>query len=286
MRLPLVLALLLALGAPLAGAEIYRWTDETGTHFTQDLGQVPAKYRRQAEADAKKGPSSTPRVVWSSGSAPAARDQAPARAGGAGQTHRVRVEQAGSSLLVMVRLDDRVDAPFLIDTGASDVLVPASVAEQLGLDAGPEARTKRYQTANGVVEHPVVTLRSVSLGGARVENVPASVSPNMNVGLLGLSFFNHFTYNIDAAQGIVTLTHNDLAASGGIRGGRSEAQWRTEYAAMRARIQQVEHDYEAKPSHKTLERRRLEQEREELDRQLALLDEEADRARVPMAWRQ
>ena len=60
---------------------------------------------------------------------------------------------------------------------------PESVAEQLGLDAGPDARTKRYQTANGVVEHPVVTLRSVSLGGARVENVPASVSPNMNVGL-------------------------------------------------------------------------------------------------------
>jgi clan AA aspartic protease (TIGR02281 family) len=285
MRLPLALLLLLGLGAPPASAEIYRWSDETGTHFTQDLGQVPPKYRRQAEEAAKKGPSPTPRVVWSSGPAPAARNEAPAPAGQAGRTHRVGVERAGSSLLVMVRLDDRVDAPFLIDTGASDVLVPLGVAKQLGIDTGA-ARTKRYATANGVVEHPVVTLRSVSLGGARVENVPASVSPNMNVGLLGLSFFNHFTYNIDAAQGIVTLTRNDLAASGGIRGGRSEAQWRAEYASMRARIGQVEREYETKSSHKSQERRRLEEQRQELERQLALLDEEADRARVPMAWRQ
>ena len=35
--------------ASAAAAEIYRWTDEGGTvHFTQDLSQVPPRYRDSA----------------------------------------------------------------------------------------------------------------------------------------------------------------------------------------------------------------------------------------------
>ena len=82
--------------------------------FEQGLGAYKAGYYEIAipalEEAAKKGPSPTPRVVWSSGPAPAARNEAPAPAGQAGRTHRVGVERAGSSLLVMVRLDDRVGA--------------------------------------------------------------------------------------------------------------------------------------------------------------------------------
>ena len=53
----------------------------------------------------------------------------------------------------------------------------------------------------------------LSLGSATVQNVPASVSPNMSVGLLGLSFFNHFTYNIDGSRN----------PFGGFQKGRSES---------------------------------------------------------------
>jgi hypothetical protein len=129
-------------------------------------------------------------------------------------------------------------------------------------------------------------LRSVALGGAQVENVPASASPHMEVGLLGLSFFNHFTYNVDAAAGIVTLRRNRLAASGGIRGGRSEAQWRSEFMALHYRIGAVEAEQAGKSEAKSRERERLQQEISELRRQLDLLEDEADHAHVPMAWRQ
>ena len=196
------------------------------------------------------------------------------------------VQRAGTGMLVNVRLNNAVTAPFLLDTGASDVLIPQSVADRLGLQIGPDTRTKRYSTANGMVEHSVVMLRSVSLGKASVENVPASVSPSMDVGLLGLSFFNHFTYNIDAAAGVVTLTRNRLAESGKIRGGRSQAQWRSEYNNLRWRIAQVEGEYARKAMSKTRERRRLEEERADLERQLELLEAEADQAHVPMVWRQ
>jgi clan AA aspartic protease (TIGR02281 family) len=282
------LAFLIFLLAVPSSAEIYRWTDENGrVHFTQDLGRVPARYRKQAETGAK-GSSGSSRVQTYSGgsSTPGRAPPASAASGGDGRTYRIRVQRAGTSMLVNVRLNNSVTAPFLLDTGASDVLIPQWVAERLGVQTGADTRTKRYSTANGVVEHPVVMLRSVSLGEARVENVPASVSPSMEVGLLGLSFFNHFTYNIDAAAGVVTLTRNRLAESGKIRGGRSQAQWRSEYGNLHWRIAQVEAEHVEKATSKTRERQRLEEERADLERQLELLEAEADQAHVPMTWRQ
>lgn len=60
----LVLMVLLAL--PLtAGAEIYSWTDASGTvHFTEDLGSVPKKHRakalRQARGEGMTAPAAAP----------------------------------------------------------------------------------------------------------------------------------------------------------------------------------------------------------------------------------
>jgi clan AA aspartic protease (TIGR02281 family) len=203
----------------------------------------------------------------------------------ADETYRISVSRAGTGMLVQVLLNGSTRAPFLIDTGASDVLVPKSVADRLGLQVGPNTRTKRYSTANGVVTHPVVMLRSIALGGAVVENVPASISPNLQFGLLGLSFFNHFTYNIDAAQGVVTLKPNRLAEAGGIRGGRSEAQWRSEYRNLRVRIANIGAEKARTPSAHTREHRRLEARAADLERERKLLEGEADQSRVPMAWR-
>jgi aspartyl protease family protein len=186
---------------------------------------------------------------------------APARAGAPGREVRVAVARAGTGMLVSVRIDGSVTAPFLVDTGATDVLIPAWLAKRLGIQPGPESRSKTYRTANGVVTQSTVMLRSVDLGGAVVENVPASISPSMEIGLLGLSFFNHFTYHIDAAAGVLTLVPNDLAESGAILGGRSEAQWRAEYQDLRARIEAVDQEYARKSTSKAREREHLEKQR-------------------------
>lgn len=282
-------ALALGLLAPPAGADIFQWTDESGrVHFTQDLSQVPARYRRKAEARASQRSSTPTPIQTYSETAPPAR--AAASSGGSrsgqapGETTVVRVQRAGTNMMVNVRINNSVTAPFLIDTGASDVLVPEAVAKRLGLDL-EGGRTQQYSTANGVVEQKVVMLRTVAVGDAVVEDVPASVSENMSVGLLGLSFFNHFNYNIDAAQGLVTLTRNNLAAAGHIKGGRSQAQWRSEFGGLKHRIAAVRHEYETTAEAKARERRRLEEQLQELGRQLELLEDEADSARVPMNWR-
>ena len=282
----LCLALLLA---PLAAAaEIYQWTDEQGrVHYTQSLSQVPARHRSQAElrALAPQGPARL--QTYNSPAAPAPDGSVPRAARGtAGREVRVSVARAGTGMVVNVLVNGSVNAPFLVDTGATDVLIPASLARRLGIQAGPESRSKTYRTANGTVTQATAMLGSLDLGGAVVENVPASISPSMEIGLLGLSFFNHFTYHIDAAAGVLTLVPNDLAESGGILGGRSEAQWRAEYQDLRARLEAVDLEAARKSTSKAREIEHLEQQRAALLSDLALLDSEADRARVPMRWRE
>jgi clan AA aspartic protease (TIGR02281 family) len=291
-RIPLycIVALALLAGAVSpATAEIYKWIDAEGKmHFTTDLSKVPAGQRRKAEQGARdrEDSYSVQRHSGDALSAPARRAPGRSLRVGGKQTYTIRVPQGATSMRVMVELNDRVAAPFIIDTGASDVTIPRSVADELGIQTGPETLTMQYRTANGLIESPVVTLQSVSLGGARVEDVPASISDSLSIGLLGLSYFNHFQYEIDAVRGLVHLTPNGLAESGAVRGGRSEAQWRLSFNNLRGRIQGVQDEIERTPSSRSRKLDHLAAQRGQLLSQLARLEAEADQARVPFTWRE
>jgi clan AA aspartic protease (TIGR02281 family) len=274
--------------AGMSDAEIYKWKDASGRlHFSQDLNQVPPKFRSQARGDVIE--EGTGAVIQRYRSVPASprpkrRSQSGDRGSDSGEVYKIRVQKTGSSMRVNVRLNDRVTAPFYIDTGASDVSLPEWVAKELGLDLD-QARTGFYSTANGTVQSALVTLESVELGGARVENVPAHVSKTMSVGLLGLSFFNHFRYRVDPASGIVTLRPNGLVESGRIRGGRSEGQWRGEFgrlARWRAGVEAALNDVNPNRARRKAELKGM---LEEVDRQWVVLEDEADDAHVPMQWR-
>jgi clan AA aspartic protease (TIGR02281 family) len=279
--------LAMSLLVPGSATAIYKWVDAEGKmHFAQDVHQVPEAYRAQAEANNAKsaGPSrvqtySPPASMTKPSSRRASRPS-----GAAKGTFRIPVTQVGTSMRVQVRINDTVTAPFIVDTGASDVAIPRWVVEAAGIDL-TGARTGRYSTANGIIEVPLLTLDSVELGGARVENVAAAVSDTMQTGLLGLSYFNHFQYSIDPAAGIVTLVANGLEESGRIRGGRSKPQWRSEFAQLVARRTDIERRIEdGVPSH-SRSRRKLEAELAEFERQYRILEGEADDSKVPFSWR-
>ena len=274
-----------ATAAAPARAEIYRWTDAEGrVHFTEDLSRVPPDQRPAARASAAEPPGAGRVQTYSS--PPAAR--APLRAAGASQgkrVHRIRVSREGNAMIVPVRLNGTTVAPFLLDTGASYVLVPARVAREAGIDFGPGTRTMTFMTANGAVEQPVVTLDRVELGTAAAERVAATVSDRIEMGLLGLSFLGRFTYQIDAAAGVVTLVENDLAERGAIVGGRTESQWRAEFRALRARLAEVAAARARTAPSKGRRLDRLDEEEAALARQLEELDAEADHANVPHEWR-
>lgn len=292
-----VAGLLVSIAAVTAQAEIYQWKDTAGRlHFAQDLNQVPDEYRAQAEGRVRK--EGTGPEIQRYQPAPAAPrpSAAPVRTrstgivrrgpvGSGAQTYRIPVERAGTSMLVQVRLNDHVTAPFHIDTGASDVVIPQWVAEKLDLDLEGN-RTGFYGTANGVVQQALVTLSSVDLGGARAENVPATVSPSMSQGLLGLSYFNHFRYDFDPVAGIVTLTPNGLVEAGVIKSGRTEAQWRSQFGQLSERHSAIERALDTINPNWSRRREELEALIEETERQREVLEVEADDAQVPMTWRE
>jgi aspartyl protease family protein len=83
---------------------------------------------------------------------------------------------------------------FMLDTGATDISIPAHVAERLGLKRG---RPVTYRTANGPAINYMTQLESVSLGGITLYNLPASINPNVRHDdvLLGMSFLKHLEFS-------------------------------------------------------------------------------------------
>ncbi len=82
---------------------------------------------------------------------------------------------------------------FIVDTGASDVSVPASIAQKLNLQRGPPVR---YTTANGTVIGYRTMLDSVQLGNITLRNVRGGINPGMkgNYILLGMSFLKQLEF--------------------------------------------------------------------------------------------
>lgn len=82
---------------------------------------------------------------------------------------------------------------FLLDTGASDISVPQDLALELGLKQGP---AMRYHTANGMITVYATTLANVDMGGIVLQQVAASINPNMQGDevLLGMSFLKHLEF--------------------------------------------------------------------------------------------
>lgn len=95
--------------------------------------------------------------------------------------------------VVEARVDGR-DIRFLVDTGASDVILSPADAERLGFDTDKLRFTKTYRTANGLVRGAPVRLTRVAIGPIAVDNVRASVNgAEMRRSLLGMSFLGRLS---------------------------------------------------------------------------------------------
>jgi len=83
---------------------------------------------------------------------------------------------------------------FLLDTGATDVVIPGAVADRLGLEKGMASRA---MTANGPVTVYATRVDEISIGGIRLQDVRASINPAMSPPgiLLGMSALRHIEFN-------------------------------------------------------------------------------------------
>jgi clan AA aspartic protease (TIGR02281 family) len=183
-----------------ASADVYRWVDAQGRlHFTDDAASVPAMHRQEVNLVDVAARGSRVSFVERNSSAPMASRSSSGR-------HVVSLERAGLQMQVRALLNDSLEARFVVDTGAMMNSIPRSLVEKLGITI--DARTPRVAVSGITAETqlaPVVTLRNLKVGGAVVEQVEMVVLDTLDVGLLGMSFFNHFRIQMDPVRGTLTL---------------------------------------------------------------------------------
>jgi len=83
---------------------------------------------------------------------------------------------------------------FLLDTGATDVSIPAAVADRLRLPRGARLRAL---TANGVTTAFATMVDSLAVGAIEETNIRASIVPNLpgEQILLGMSFLKRLDFS-------------------------------------------------------------------------------------------
>ena len=120
----------------------------------------------------------------------------------------VSTHDSGGVIQVDVQVNDSPQPfRFVLDTGASQTVISRALADALGITVEPNGQHMVVQTANNTVRAPVVTLRALTVGNARVENVQALVLDTLDdtQGLLGLTYLRHFDVAIEQQNRLVKL---------------------------------------------------------------------------------
>jgi clan AA aspartic protease (TIGR02281 family) len=190
--------LLLAIAAcviavPLYAAEFYRWVDEKGiVHFTDNMNKIPENRRGTVKRVQGTGAgSSLPAPV-----APPSKASVP-------------FEKHGAVVIVQATLNGKAPVKLILDTGASFTMISSAAAKQLDIEIQQNSRSMPFQTANGMIQAPLINLDSIAVAGLELKNLTAAVHdalPDPEVaGLLGLNFLTHFRLDIDSEKGFVHL---------------------------------------------------------------------------------
>lgn len=110
-----------------------------------------------------------------------------------GGAHEVILKQNRAGHYVATGKINGQSVTFFIDTGASDISVPAHIARRIGLKQG---KATTYQTANGSAINYATTLNSVALGNIELRDLDASINPNVRNDdiLLGMSFLGRLDF--------------------------------------------------------------------------------------------
>ena len=178
---------------PAPAIEFYRWVDQNGVvHFTDDFHDIPDQQRAKVERiqgieSPKNQPPRAPSLTKAS----------------------IPFEKQGQVIIVEATLNKKTAAKFVVDTGASYTVISSATAKELSIDTDQNTQPVTFQTANGMIQAPLVSLQSITVGGMEINNLTAAVHdvvPDGKVfGLLGLNFLGNFRMDIDNQNGLLHL---------------------------------------------------------------------------------
>jgi clan AA aspartic protease (TIGR02281 family) len=123
----------------------------------------------------------------------------------------VSLKKAGGTFVVPVQINGAITLDFTVDSGASDVSIPADVFSTLARTGTVKdsdiVGEQIYKLADGSkTKSTVFTIRSLKLGDRIVENVRGSVAPPQGSLLLGQSFLERFkSWSIDNTRHVLLL---------------------------------------------------------------------------------
>jgi len=181
-RLLLAVSLLLL---PLAAqAEIYKWTDQYGkVHFSDKPIAGSQKQHIQSLTSISNPAFNLERNAM-----------------------RIKYQDKNGSMIVQGRVNN-IRMQFIVDTGATLVVIPPNIAKRAHIST-KNAQTITLQTANGATQSYLVNIPSLQIDQLHQQGVRAAiqqVSPDPNLGLLGMSFLNAYKMSIDHKEHIITL---------------------------------------------------------------------------------
>lgn len=86
------------------------------------------------------------------------------------------------------------EVEFLVDTGATDISIPAHIAKKIGLQRLHEMK---FDTANGVARGYATRIDTVRVGNIELTDLDASINPNVDddTVLLGMSFLKRIEFS-------------------------------------------------------------------------------------------
>ena len=93
---------------------------------------------------------------------------------------------------------------FVVDTGATALTLTAADAAAAGISRGGLAYDVVMNTANGQSRAALVRLREVRIGQLAIDDVPALVTDNLHVSLLGMSFLKRLE-RFEISEGALTI---------------------------------------------------------------------------------
>ena len=193
----LTLALALLVGPAGVGLAMYRWVDDDGeVHISGRLEDIPEKHRARATSIEAPGPKPH--------EACAIFPTDPE--GGA----RVPFSLEKHHLIVVGCINGKGPYRFLLDTGwPPPSMVQPHVLHALGINLKKAVFMKEFPQNSGAMKvQPVVRLRSIQVGGAKVGPIDVgtfSLTFDWD-GALGQDFMSLFIVEVDNKRGVLTLT--------------------------------------------------------------------------------
>lgn len=123
------------------------------------------------------------------------------------------LKESGGTLLVSTKINGQISLDFVLDSGASDVSIPADVVSTLirthTISDSDFTGVQTYVLADGTrVPSKTLLIHSLEVGGVTVKNVTASVSNIDGSLLLGQSFLKKFRkWSIDNSAKTLSLEY-------------------------------------------------------------------------------